>query len=230
MVSCPIFPSILIAKYLFTGSLKNRSIDNLEIFEGTIRGHTFYFVRNCIRWGYYLLFWMNCVADLLWRSFYLCRSSIGSFVERDFFINCTWNLSLKFIEVRIICYLMPVIGKNMISWFYAYVEHIEIKTKTVNIIQYAVIKLYYLWVTSWRPHRNYRLLKMKSVCVEIKKNMNLQVGVYSLNVFLSTEILKILKFFEIFQVLKFVVQWKKGSKVSSIVCRAIVSWRLLTRQ
>ena len=30
MVGCPIFPSILIAKYLFTGSLKNRSIDNLE--------------------------------------------------------------------------------------------------------------------------------------------------------------------------------------------------------
>jgi hypothetical protein len=29
-VSCPIFPSILIAKYLFTGSLTNRSIDNLE--------------------------------------------------------------------------------------------------------------------------------------------------------------------------------------------------------
>ena len=29
-VSCPIFPPILIAKYLFTGSLKNRSIDNLE--------------------------------------------------------------------------------------------------------------------------------------------------------------------------------------------------------
>jgi hypothetical protein len=29
-VSCPIFPFILIAKYLFTGSLKNRSIDNLE--------------------------------------------------------------------------------------------------------------------------------------------------------------------------------------------------------
>ena len=26
-VGCPIFPSILIAKYLFTGSLKNRSID-----------------------------------------------------------------------------------------------------------------------------------------------------------------------------------------------------------
>jgi hypothetical protein len=31
---------------------------------------------------------------------------------------------------------MPVIGKNMISWFYAYVEHIEIKTKTVNIIHF----------------------------------------------------------------------------------------------
>jgi hypothetical protein len=29
-VSCLIFPTILIAKYLFTGSLKNRSIDNLE--------------------------------------------------------------------------------------------------------------------------------------------------------------------------------------------------------
>jgi hypothetical protein len=26
-VGCPIFPSVLIAKYLFTGSLKNRSID-----------------------------------------------------------------------------------------------------------------------------------------------------------------------------------------------------------
>ena len=29
-VSCPIFPSILIAKNLLTRSLKNRSIDNLE--------------------------------------------------------------------------------------------------------------------------------------------------------------------------------------------------------
>ena len=29
-VGCPIFPSILIAKYLFTGNLKDRSIDNLE--------------------------------------------------------------------------------------------------------------------------------------------------------------------------------------------------------
>jgi hypothetical protein len=30
-VGCPIFPSILIAKYLLTGSLKIRSIDNLEM-------------------------------------------------------------------------------------------------------------------------------------------------------------------------------------------------------
>jgi hypothetical protein len=30
LVSCPIFPFILIAKNLLTGSLKNRSIDNLE--------------------------------------------------------------------------------------------------------------------------------------------------------------------------------------------------------
>ena len=36
---------------------------------------------------------------------------------------------------------MPVIGKNMISWFYAYVEHIEIKTKTVNIIHFPYLDL-----------------------------------------------------------------------------------------
>ena len=34
---------------------------------------------------------------------------------------------------------MPVIGKHMISWFYAYVEHIEIKTKTVNIIHFFTL-------------------------------------------------------------------------------------------
>ena len=55
--------------------------------------------------------------------------------------NCTWNPSLKFIEVRIFCYFMPVIGKNTISWFYAYVEHIEIKTKTVNIIHFPYLDL-----------------------------------------------------------------------------------------
>jgi hypothetical protein len=36
---------------------------------------------------------------------------------------------------------MPVIGKNMISWFYEYVEHIEIKTKTVNIIHFPYLDL-----------------------------------------------------------------------------------------
>ena len=36
---------------------------------------------------------------------------------------------------------MPVIGKNVISWFYAYVEHIEIKTKTVNIIHFPYLDL-----------------------------------------------------------------------------------------
>ena len=36
MVSCPIFPSILIAKNLLTGSLKNTSIDNLEMQKKSI--------------------------------------------------------------------------------------------------------------------------------------------------------------------------------------------------
>jgi hypothetical protein len=36
---------------------------------------------------------------------------------------------------------MLVIGKNMISWFYAYVEHIEIETKTVNIIHFPYLDL-----------------------------------------------------------------------------------------
>jgi hypothetical protein len=36
---------------------------------------------------------------------------------------------------------MPAIGKNMISWIYAYVEHIEIKTKTVNIIHFPYLDL-----------------------------------------------------------------------------------------
>jgi hypothetical protein len=35
-VSCPIFPSILIAKSLLTGSLKNRSIDNLDMQKKSI--------------------------------------------------------------------------------------------------------------------------------------------------------------------------------------------------
>jgi hypothetical protein len=36
---------------------------------------------------------------------------------------------------------MPAIGKNMISWFYACVEHIEFKTKTVNIIHFPYLDL-----------------------------------------------------------------------------------------
>ena len=36
---------------------------------------------------------------------------------------------------------MSVIGKNMIYWFYAYVEHIEIKTKAVNIIHFPYLDL-----------------------------------------------------------------------------------------
>jgi hypothetical protein len=49
-----------------------------------------------IRTSYYLLFWMNFVADLLWlfRSFYLRHSSVESFVERDFFL-------LEFISISI---------------------------------------------------------------------------------------------------------------------------------
>ena len=52
--------------------------------------------------------------------------------------NCIWNLSLKFIVVRIFCYLVPVIGMHIISRFYAYVEHSEIKTKNS---QYNTISL-----------------------------------------------------------------------------------------
>ena len=44
------------------------------------------------RTRYYLLFWMNFVTDLLWlfRSFYLRRSSVESFVERDLARNDRW--------------------------------------------------------------------------------------------------------------------------------------------
>jgi hypothetical protein len=36
---------------------------------------------------------------------------------------------------------MPVTGKNMTIWFYVYVEHIEIKTKTVNIVHFPYLDL-----------------------------------------------------------------------------------------
>ena len=59
-------------------------------------------VRNCVRWGYYLLFWMNCVADLLWllRSFYLLYAAlpVGSFVEWDFFIRILLKVYYDFAE------------------------------------------------------------------------------------------------------------------------------------
>ena len=75
-------------------------------------------------------------------GFHICKQKTGFHICKQKTIdNCTWNLSLKFIEVRIFCYCMPVIGKNIISWFYAYVEHSEIKTKTVNIIHFPYLDL-----------------------------------------------------------------------------------------
>ena len=75
-------------------------------------------------------------------GFRICKQKTGFHICKQKTIdNCTWNLSLKFIEVRIFCYCMPVIGKNIISWFYAYVEHSEIKTKTVNIIHFPYLDL-----------------------------------------------------------------------------------------
>ena len=64
------------------------------------------------------------------RSCWMLQTTGFHICKQKTIDNYTWNLSLKFIEVRIFCYFMPVIGKNMISWFYAYVEHIEIKTKS----------------------------------------------------------------------------------------------------
>ena len=75
------------------------------------------------------------------RSCWMLQTTGFHICKQKTIDNCTWNISLKFIEVRIFCYLMPVIGKNMISWFYAYVEHIEIKTKTVNIIHFPYLDL-----------------------------------------------------------------------------------------
>jgi hypothetical protein len=57
----------------------------------------------------------------------------------------TDKIERAFIHLRshiyLFCYLMPVTGKNMIIWFYAYVDHIEIKTKTVNIIHFPYLDL-----------------------------------------------------------------------------------------
>ena len=83
------------------------------------------------------MFWENIIyAQLLNVAddvFIICK--------RKTIDNCIWNLSLKFIVVRIFCYLVPVIGKNMISRFYAYVEHSDIKTKIVNTIQFPYLDL-----------------------------------------------------------------------------------------
>ena len=51
-----------------------------------------------IRTRYYLLFRMNFVADSLWllRSFYPRRSSVESFVERDFFIRIVFQAYFDF--------------------------------------------------------------------------------------------------------------------------------------
>ena len=80
-----------LAGYLFVKAFFN------SCFEEIIRRHTFFFVRNCVRWGYYLLFWMNFVADLLWLILpTVRRSSVGSFVERDFFIRILFQVYFDF--------------------------------------------------------------------------------------------------------------------------------------
>ena len=70
-----------------------------------------------------------------------CRRRVFIICKQKTIDNCIWNLSLKFIVVRIFCYLVPVIGMHIISRFYAYVEHSEIKTKTVNTIQFPYFDL-----------------------------------------------------------------------------------------
>ena len=86
-----------------------------------------------------LVFWEKIIHA--YSSCWMLQTTGFHICKQKTIDNCTWNLSLKFIEVRIFCYIMPVIGKNMISWFYAYVEHIEIKTKTVNIIHFSYLDL-----------------------------------------------------------------------------------------
>jgi hypothetical protein len=56
------------------------------------------FNNTMIRTRYYLLFWMNFVADLLWlfRSFHLRRSSVETFAERDVFIRILFQVYFDF--------------------------------------------------------------------------------------------------------------------------------------
>ena len=83
------------------------------------------------------------------RSCWMLQTTGFHICKQKTIDNCTWNPSLKFIEVRIFCYFIPVIGKNTISWFYAYVEHIEIKTKTVNTfsLPWSIPKCQNPWCT-----------------------------------------------------------------------------------
>jgi hypothetical protein len=99
---------------------KQKTIDNCT-WNLSLKWHTFYFVRNCVRWGCYLLFWMNFVAEFVMAHFtyWLLHPALP-----------VGNILLSY-----------ACGKNMISWFYAYVEHIEIKTKTVNIIHFPYLDL-----------------------------------------------------------------------------------------
>ena len=76
---------------------------------------------------------------LFMRSCWMLQTTGFHICKQKTIDNFTWNLSLKFIEVHIFCYLIPVIGKIKISWFYAYVELIEIKSKTVNIIHFPYL-------------------------------------------------------------------------------------------
>ena len=69
-----------------------------------------------------------------------CRRRVFIFVNRKrstIALGIYRSNSLRFAYFVILI----VIGKNMISWFYAYVDHIEIKTKTVNIIHFLYLDL-----------------------------------------------------------------------------------------
>jgi hypothetical protein len=101
-------------------------------------------------WIKKMLLYMRSCWMLQTTGFHICK--------RKTIDHCTWNLSLKIIEVRIFCYLMPVIGKNMISWFYAYVEHIEIKTQTVKLIHFPYLDLSQnvkMWRVQGIPNANW---------------------------------------------------------------------------
>ena len=60
------------------------------------------FNNTMTRTRYYLLFWMNFVADifLLWlfRSFYLRRSSAENLVETDLLIRILFQVYFDFVE------------------------------------------------------------------------------------------------------------------------------------